>query len=59
MDSTLPRTDDYTCRTTSQSHMFEEVTMFQDSLSEGHIYYGRFAFVVSAIAVLAFLLPHL
>lgn len=59
MDSTRRRPDDYTCRQASQPHMFEEVTMFQDSLSEGHIYYGRFALVISAIAILAYLLPHL
>ena len=31
--------------------------MFQDSLSEGHIYWGRFAAVVVVAAVLAYLLP--
>jgi hypothetical protein len=33
--------------------------MFQDSLSEGHIYWARFAVVVGTIAALAYLLPHL
>jgi hypothetical protein len=29
--------------------------MFQDSLSEGHIYWGRFAAFIAAAAVLAYL----
>jgi hypothetical protein len=29
--------------------------MFQDSLSEGHIYWGRFAIVIAAVALLAYL----
>jgi hypothetical protein len=33
--------------------------MFQDSLSEGHLYWGRFAVVIAAVAALAVLLPHL
>jgi hypothetical protein len=31
--------------------------MFQDSLSEGHIYWGRFALVIAIAAVLAYVLP--
>jgi len=31
--------------------------MFQDSLSEGHIYFGRFAVVIAIAAVLAYLAP--
>jgi hypothetical protein len=33
--------------------------MFQDSLSEGHIYWGRFAVVVIALSALVSILPHL
>ena len=33
--------------------------MFQDSLSEGHIYWGRFAAVIVAFAALTAVLPHL
>jgi hypothetical protein len=33
--------------------------MFQDSLSEGRIYWGRSVLVVVAVALLAYLLPHL
>jgi hypothetical protein len=33
--------------------------MFQDSLSEGHIYWGRFAAVISVALVLAYLIPQL
>lgn len=33
--------------------------MFQDSLSEGHIYWGRFAALISVVAVLAYLVPQL
>jgi hypothetical protein len=29
--------------------------MFQDSLSEGHIYWGRFAIVIGVVAILAYL----
>lgn len=31
--------------------------MFQDSLSEGHIYWGRFAAAIAVVATLAYLLP--
>ena len=31
--------------------------MFQDSLSEGHIYWGRFAVAIAAVALLAYVLP--
>jgi hypothetical protein len=31
--------------------------MFQDSLSEGHIYWGRFVAVIAAIVVLGYLIP--
>jgi hypothetical protein len=33
--------------------------MFQDSLSEGHIYWGRFAALIGVIAVVAYLVPQL
>jgi len=33
--------------------------MFQDSLSEGHIYWGRFAAVLAVVTIAAFLIPHL
>jgi hypothetical protein len=33
--------------------------MFQDSLSEGHIYWGRFMVILSTAVVLAYLVPHL
>ena len=33
--------------------------MFQDSLSEGHIYWGRFAVIVAAIVAAASAIPHL
>jgi hypothetical protein len=33
--------------------------MFQDSLSEGHIYWGRAVVVVAALAALVAVLPHL
>jgi hypothetical protein len=33
--------------------------MFQDSLSEGHIYWGRFATVIAVIAAVALVIPHL
>lgn len=31
--------------------------MFQDSLSEGHIYWGRFFIAVAVVALVAYLLP--
>ena len=33
--------------------------MFQDSLSEGHIYWGRLTTVLAAAIALAYLVPHL
>ena len=33
--------------------------MFQDSLSDGHIYCGRFAGVIATIAAIALIIPHL
>jgi hypothetical protein len=39
--------------------MRQEVHMFQDSLSEGHIYWSRFAAVVIVVAALTTILPHL
>ena len=59
MDSTHPRPDDCICSNRRTRTLHEEVAMFQDSLSEGHIYWGRFAIAISAITVLAFLIPHL
>jgi hypothetical protein len=33
--------------------------MFQDSLSEGHLYWGRFVAVLAAVIAVAALIPHL
>jgi hypothetical protein len=33
--------------------------MFQDSLSEGHLYVGRFAAIIAAAMTLAFLASHI
>lgn len=33
--------------------------MFQDSLSEGHIYWGRLMTILSTAVTLAYLAPHL
>jgi hypothetical protein len=33
--------------------------MFQDSLSEGHIYWGRFAVVLAVVAAVAMVVPHI
>ena len=33
--------------------------MFQDSLSEGHLYYGRFVAIVAVAMTLAFLVSHI
>jgi hypothetical protein len=33
--------------------------MFHDSLSEGHIYWGRFMTIQAAAVALAYLVPHL
>ena len=33
--------------------------MFQDSLSEGHLYYGRFLAIIAVAMTLAFLASHI
>ena len=46
-------------QTSTQSITARRHEMFQDSLSEGHIYMGRFAMIVIALAALTTLLTHL
>jgi hypothetical protein len=33
--------------------------MFQDSLSEGHLYYGRFVAIIAAAILIAVVVPHI
>ena len=33
--------------------------MFQDSLSEGHLYYGRFVAIVAAAMLIAVVVPYI
>lgn len=37
----------------------EEADMFQDSLSEGHIYWGRLMAILATAVALVYLVPHL
>jgi len=54
MFPTCCRADDYT-RSKKRSRRRKEALMFQDSLSEGHIYLGRFAAVLVAVTAAAYL----
>jgi hypothetical protein len=58
MDSKYREPDDCRC-SQRRSRAYKEVVMREDSLSEGHIYFGRFAAVLAAIVVLSYVIPHL
>ena len=49
-------TDDYVLAATSADVRSKEAAMYEDSFSEGHIYWGRSAMIVAIATTLAYVL---
>jgi hypothetical protein len=57
MELTRSRPDDCTRRsneTHSRDRIGKEIIMYQDSLSEGHIYWGRVAVILTSVIAFAY-----